>query len=322
MRVAVLSVIAFGLIAAAPSRDQALKIMHDRHEGMETIGKSATRSQPRAGRKLAQPRQRPLVRRCRSTLCRARRRAGSPRAPAPSSARPAPSPKSGRTGPISPPSSIISRVRPKCSTRPPRAETWARSRRATPISAEPAKRATINIVRRCTTERARPHRAAAVGPSGPAGPLAPGRPDRVQLVVGPQSPHRLAHLVGLRDPDPASVPPDVGRGRKLDRALLELCPRTKDGARAICGALGAGSATRRWARSASLPCSPRWRSRSGSASSRRILTASTSARWPLWSARTLRTRRATFTNCGSMSCSASSSCTSRRSSSFACAAGT
>jgi cytochrome c556 len=38
MRVAVLSVIAFGLIAAAPSRDQALKIMHDRHEGMETIG--------------------------------------------------------------------------------------------------------------------------------------------------------------------------------------------------------------------------------------------------------------------------------------------
>jgi cytochrome c556 len=41
MRIAVLSVIAFGLIAAAPSRDQALKIMHDRHEGMETIGKTA-----------------------------------------------------------------------------------------------------------------------------------------------------------------------------------------------------------------------------------------------------------------------------------------
>ena len=41
MRVAVLSVIAVGLIAAAPSRDQALKIMHDRHEGMETIGKNA-----------------------------------------------------------------------------------------------------------------------------------------------------------------------------------------------------------------------------------------------------------------------------------------
>jgi cytochrome c556 len=38
MRIAVLSVIAVGLIAAAPSRDQLLKIMHDRHEGMETIG--------------------------------------------------------------------------------------------------------------------------------------------------------------------------------------------------------------------------------------------------------------------------------------------
>jgi cytochrome c556 len=40
MRIAVLSVIAVGLIAAAPSRDQALKIMHDRHEGMEMIGKA------------------------------------------------------------------------------------------------------------------------------------------------------------------------------------------------------------------------------------------------------------------------------------------
>jgi cytochrome c556 len=40
MRIALLGVIAFGLIAAAPSRDQALKIMHERHEGMETIGKS------------------------------------------------------------------------------------------------------------------------------------------------------------------------------------------------------------------------------------------------------------------------------------------
>jgi cytochrome c556 len=38
MRVALLSVIAIGLIAAAPSRDRALKIMHERHEGMETIG--------------------------------------------------------------------------------------------------------------------------------------------------------------------------------------------------------------------------------------------------------------------------------------------
>jgi hypothetical protein len=40
MRIALLSVIAFGLIGAAPGRDQALKIMHERHEGMEMIGKT------------------------------------------------------------------------------------------------------------------------------------------------------------------------------------------------------------------------------------------------------------------------------------------
>ena len=62
MRIAVLSVIAFGLIAAAPSRDQALKIMHDRHEGMEMIGK-ANKVLPRTCRELAQPCRRPLVRR-------------------------------------------------------------------------------------------------------------------------------------------------------------------------------------------------------------------------------------------------------------------
>ena len=38
MRVAGFSIIFFALIAAAPSQDRALKIMHDRHEGMEAIG--------------------------------------------------------------------------------------------------------------------------------------------------------------------------------------------------------------------------------------------------------------------------------------------
>ena len=44
----------------------------------------------------------------------------------------------------------------------------------------------------------------------------------------------------------------MGRGRQLDRALRELRARTRERCCAICAAAGAGSATRRWARSASL----------------------------------------------------------------------
>jgi cytochrome c556 len=41
MRIALFAAAAVALIAAAPpTRDQLLKIMHDRHEGMETIGKA------------------------------------------------------------------------------------------------------------------------------------------------------------------------------------------------------------------------------------------------------------------------------------------
>ena len=41
MRVALFAIAAFAVIAAAPpSRDRLLKIMHERHEGMETIGKN------------------------------------------------------------------------------------------------------------------------------------------------------------------------------------------------------------------------------------------------------------------------------------------
>ena len=42
MRIALFTVAAFAVAAAAPpSRDQLLKIMHDRHDGMEAIGKAA-----------------------------------------------------------------------------------------------------------------------------------------------------------------------------------------------------------------------------------------------------------------------------------------
>jgi len=41
MRIALFAAAAFGLVAAAPpSRDQLLQVMHERHEGMESIGKA------------------------------------------------------------------------------------------------------------------------------------------------------------------------------------------------------------------------------------------------------------------------------------------
>ena len=89
--------------------------------------------------------------------------------------------------------------------------------------------------------------------------------DRVQLVVGRKPPHRLAHLVGLRDPDAADVPPAVGFRRKLDRALRQFRPRTPSGAAPICAAGGRGighNAARRAERPCA--CSRRSRSRSGS----------------------------------------------------------
>ena len=75
--------------------------------------------------------------------------------------------------------------------------------------------------------------------------------DRLQLVVGRIPPHRLAHLVGLRDPDPAHLPLAVGLRRKLDRALRELRSRTRARFAITCAASGPASATRRSARSAS-----------------------------------------------------------------------
>jgi cytochrome c556 len=38
MRIALLAATAVFLIAAGPAKDQLLKVMHERHEGMETIG--------------------------------------------------------------------------------------------------------------------------------------------------------------------------------------------------------------------------------------------------------------------------------------------
>src|SRR6185312_1678523 len=88
--------------------------------------------------------------------------------------------------------------------------------RASPRWAARARRATTNIARRKAAEAGR------LGPAGPSFPLAARRPDRLQLVDGPPSPYRLAHLVGLRDPDFADLPDPVGVRRKLDRAVCEL----------------------------------------------------------------------------------------------------
>jgi cytochrome c556 len=40
MRIALIAAAGLFLVAAAPSNNQAAKIMHERHEGMETIGKN------------------------------------------------------------------------------------------------------------------------------------------------------------------------------------------------------------------------------------------------------------------------------------------
>src|SRR5689334_5208101 len=85
-----------------------------------------------------------------------------------------------------------------------------------------ARRATTNIADRRSTDYRRGREAAGLGPARPAGPLAARGANRLQLVVGPQSSHRLAHLVGLRDHDAADLPSVVGLRRKLDRAMGEL----------------------------------------------------------------------------------------------------
>src|SRR6185369_5804698 len=87
----------------------------------------------------------------------------------------------------------------------------------------PARRATTNTGRRCTTE------AAGLGPTDARRPLAACRADHFQLVVGPPPPYRLAHLVGHRDPDAAALSAHVGLRRKLDGALVELHPRPAGG---------------------------------------------------------------------------------------------
>ena len=126
------------------------------------------------------------------------------RAPAPTSARPAQSRKSGRTRRISPRKAEATSSAPrKRSTPPPTPATWTRSRRATRDLGKHLQGLPRQVsARRCTTEPRFD------GLTQPVWDL-PVRlvhwllagADRLQLVVGPQPPHRLAHLVGLRDPD-------------------------------------------------------------------------------------------------------------------------
>ena len=174
--------------AAAPTKAQALAIMHERHEGMETIGKTFKalhRELDAASPDLG------VIRAAAAKIAELSQKASGwfPKGTGPDSARPAPSPKSGKTR-----EDFAAKLRnfqaaAKRSMQPPRAATSMRSRPASATSARPARRATTNIGRRCTTERA------ADGSSQPLWDL----PVRlfhwllaaliaVQLVVGAQPP--------------------------------------------------------------------------------------------------------------------------------------
>ena len=185
-------------LAAAPvSGAKAQAIMHERHEGMEAIGKAdkalnrelksaspdlaAVRASRRDDRDLARkasglvpgrhrPRRRQDQRQARNLANAAGFRRQARKA---------------------------FQAAAQASTPPPQAAMLnaikARLRRP---RQEPARRATT-ISRGDASLSGRRIEAAGLGPADPAGPLAAGRPDRVQLVVGREPPHRLAHLVGL-----------------------------------------------------------------------------------------------------------------------------
>ena len=105
--------------AAAPmSKEEAHKIMHERHEGMEADRQVDQGPQPRRRTSLARPGRHPRAAATIADLA-AKSRTGSRPAPGPNSARPEPSPRSGRTGRISSRRIAISRLRRR-STRPPR----------------------------------------------------------------------------------------------------------------------------------------------------------------------------------------------------------
>src|SRR6185503_16759017 len=110
-----------------------------------------------------------------------------------------------------------------------------RSGRAMPRSAAPARRAMIPTAARCATDRAADDQEACLGPADAPCPLAAGGTDPVQLVVGGKWEARLAHLVGHRDPDPATVPATVGLCRQFDSAVRELRPGPGIGASAPSG---------------------------------------------------------------------------------------
>ena len=217
------------------------KVMHERHEGMETIGKANKALHRELDGELARPRRGPRVRRDHRQACRARRRAGSP---------PGTGPDVGKTG-AKPEiwqnrqdfAAKLARL-PGCRAGVQRGRRGRRRERD-----QGAVRATSAGTCKACHDNYRvgdaPLSDAGVkqprlGPAGPAGPLAARRADRVQLVVGPQPPHRLAHLVGLRDPDPADLPPAVGLRRKLDRALRQLRARPARRCATICAAAGRG----------------------------------------------------------------------------------
>ena len=232
---------------------------------METIGKNNKVLHRELDRQLARPRRRPRVRRDHRAICRARRRAGSPKGTGPELGKTGAKPEIWQNRHDFAAKLHNFQVAAQAVQRGRRERRRERDQGALRRPRRHLQGVPRQVSRRrCTTERAGRKQPVWDLPVRLVHWLLAGA-DRVQLVVGPQPPHRLAHLVGLRDPDPAALPPAVGRCRKLDRALRRASSADRERCCAICAAAGAGSATRRWARSASSPCSPRSRSRSGSA---------------------------------------------------------
>ena len=136
-----------GLLAAAPTKAKALAIMHERHEGMETIGKTFKalhRELDAAAPDLG------VIRASAAKIAELSQKASGwfAKGTGPKSERPAPSPTSGKIRTISRANSTISRRGQgvPCSRCKRRPQCDQGSLRRT--SARPARRATTNIGRR------------------------------------------------------------------------------------------------------------------------------------------------------------------------------
>ena len=220
--------------AAAPTtKEEALKIMHERHEGMEQIGKSTKTIK----RVLESPS--PDV----ATIQKAAATIADLAAKSPTWFPEGTGPDVGKTGAkpeiwqnirTSSRRTAISSKPHKPSTPPPQAGISTRSRRASRTSASPARRATTSTARKCTTEPGRRHEAADLGPTDAAVPLDARRPHRASAGGRPNI-ITTTSTSGRASPSlRADLPLAVGTIRQFDGALREFRARPAGGARLSC----------------------------------------------------------------------------------------